>query len=315
MKFLALGKSFIAASFGFFLIFSCSSAPQRAMMVTEKTDLAYSRLDEANRSIIREDYDRAFSLLTDSYMLALAVDNVEVMCKTALSGIIFKIACPDYKIDLSDPASERSFLIDSKERILAGARKLTVRSNENEKNLLVCLCDVYETRILFENDKNSHEGKISKENAELYLKKLDSAKSIVSKEPYYYAYLFRTKGDIGMAASLYDLAKSNYEEASKIHLSNRYLIEIGMDWYCVARACSLGGKKKEAVSAIQNAIKYDKDAENTIGIALDYKAYSKILMRGNPTEEEMLLAADLYEWGEKILNTARQPRSSQLIFN
>ena len=282
------------------------------MMVTEKTEMAYSRLDEANRCIIREDYDRAFTLLTDSYTLALAVDNVEVMCKTALSGIIFKIVCPDYEIDLSERSAEWSFLIDTKEKILANARRLTARSNKNERNLLIYLCDVYETRILFENEKKSSDGKISKENAVSYLNKLDSSKSTVSAEPYYYAYLFRTKGDICMAASLYDQAKANYEEAARIHSKNRYLIEIGMDWYCVARACSLGGKKNEALTAIQNAIKYDKDAENTIGIALDYKAYSKILLRGEPTEDELLLSAELYEWGEKILSTVRQGRGIQV---
>lgn len=308
-------KKILFAFLAFPLFFSCSSAPQRSMMITEKAELAYSRLDEANRNIIREDYDRAFSLLTDSYTLALAVDNVEVMCKTALSGIIFKIACPDFKIDLSDRSAEQSFLVDSKEKILSNARKLTLRSNKSERNLLICLCDVYEARILFENEKNSSGGHISRENAASYLKKLDAAKSTVSGEPYYYAYLFRTKGDICMASSLYDDAKENYEEASKIHIKNRYLIEIGMDWYCVARACSLGGKKKEAVEAIQNAIKYDKDAENTIGIALDYKAYSKILLRGSPSEEEMILAAELHEWGEKILGTVRQGRAVQSAFN
>ena len=302
MNVIVRGKRIIFASFLILLFFSCSSAPQRAMVVTEKAGLAYSRLDEANRNIIKEDYDRAFSLLTDSYSLALAVDNIEVMCKTALSGIIFKIACPDYQIDLTNRAAERSFLIDSKEKILANARKLTLRSNQGERNLLMSLCDLYEARILFENEKKSSGGAISKENADSYLKKLDSAKSAVSKEPYYYAYLFRTKGDVCMAAGLYDSAKSNYEEASKIHISNRYLIEIGMDWYCVARACSLSGKKKEAIGAIQNAIKYDKDAENTIGIASDYKAYSKILLKGSPTEDEKILAAELYEWGEKILS-------------
>lgn len=288
------------------LIFSaCSSAPQRTMLVTEKANLATSRLDEANASLIKEEYDRAFNLLTDSYSMALAVDNVEVMCKAEFSGIIFKIACPDFQIELGNTASERSFLLDSKEKILADAKKLTARANQSEKALLSSLCDVYETRILFENEKKYAGGRIHEENSALYLKKLDSAKSSVSKEPYYHAYLFLTMGDVCMASEKYDSARSYYEDAAKIHIKNRYLTEIGMDWYCVARACSLGGRKSEAVEAIQNAIKYDKDAENTIGIASDYKAYSKILLRGEPTEEEKLLAAGLYEWGEKIMSTVK----------
>ena len=51
--------------------------------------------------------------------------------------------------------------------------------------------------------------------------------------------------------------------------------------------------------------KYDKDAENTCGIASDYLAYSKILLKGNPTEEEKKLAEEVEKWSEKILMTEK----------
>ena len=105
-----------------------------------------------------------------------------------------------------------------------------------------------------------------------------------------------------MAAGMYDAAQKNFAEAARIHTNDRYLVEIGLDWYCLARAYSLGGKKSDAISAIQSALKYDKDAENTSGIASDYIAYSKILLKDNPTDEEKKLSEELALWGEKILN-------------
>jgi tetratricopeptide (TPR) repeat protein len=104
-----------------------------------------------------------------------------------------------------------------------------------------------------------------------------------------------------MLSKQYDEAKKSFVAAEKIHNSERYLIETALDWYCIARACSMDGKKSEAVDAILKALKYDKDAENTNGIASDYNAYSRILLKGNPTEAEKKRAEELAEWSQKIL--------------
>ncbi|WP_294429537.1 hypothetical protein [uncultured Treponema sp.] len=289
------------------LFVSCSSAPKRVMLVTDNTNLAYSRLEEADASIVSGKYDRAYNQLSSAFNLALSVDNPALLCKITLSGIVLKISNPelDKAQDESEGAVEQneSFLSVSKEELLVLAKKLAGRSSE-QKNLSN-LCSVYDVRIQLENEKNLSDGRISSENMKAYLSSLEKAKPALSKEPFYLAYLYRTFGDVCMAGGKYSDAQIYYSEAAKIHTKERYLMEIGLDWYCVARAYSQGGNKKAAVDAILTALKYDRDAENTRGIASDYMAYSRILLKGNVTKEEKALSDELCAWSEKILKAGK----------
>jgi len=281
----------------FFL--SCSSAPKRIMLVTDTRDLSYSQLDGANLSLSEENYERAFNQLNSAYNLALSVDNTELLCKISLSAIILKINCKNLSelipaINLKNSSEAKSFLAQSKEEILQDAKKFASRSDEADKKFLSDLCVIYDVKIQLANDTGKN-----------YASLLEGVKATVSKEPYYSAFLERTLGDVFMADEKYSDACLHYEEAAKIHTKNRYLLEIGTDYYSASRAYSQNGQKKEAVSAIKMALKYDKDAENTLGIVADYLAYSKILLKGNPTEEEKLLSAELLKWSEKIAENTR----------
>ncbi|MBB5225735.1 hypothetical protein DYE50_07570 [Treponema ruminis] len=289
-----------------FVFLSCSSAPKRAMIVTDVSNLACAQLEEANSRIAEENYIRAFNLISSAYKLALSIDNTELLCKILLSGLILKIDCPEFQDELfaaevSDSASAKSFLVISKEEILELAKNTVRFSNEKEKKLLYSLCTIYEVKMLLEDEKSASGEEGLLKNAPALLAKLDSAKPYISKEPYYHGYFWRTRGEICMASKNYDEARKCFVSAEKIHNSERYLIETALDWYCIARACSMAGRKAEAVDAILTALKYDKDAENTNGIASDYKAYSRILLKGNPSEEEKKLAGDIAEWAQMIL--------------
>lgn len=278
------------------------------MMVTETRDLSYSQLDEANSSIASENYVRAFNQLSSAYNLALSIDNTELLCKISLSGIILKINCPNLSeavpaLDFENASESKSFLSGTKEEILEYAKKFASRSDEKSRAILSDLCVIYEVCVNLENEKISlaaGESKISAQNAKKYVSMLENIKSSVSKEPYYEAFSERTMGEVCMAGGDFESARMHYEEAAKIHTKNRYLPEISLDWYCAARASSQNNDKSAAVTAIKMALKYDKDAENTRGIASDYLAWSKILLKGNPTEEEIRLSEELAEWSKKI---------------
>lgn len=281
------------------------------MLVTESTDVAYSKLDMANTAIIEGKYDRAYNLLSSAHNLALSVDNTELLCKIALSGIVFKISCPEFSVhgidsEAEQPSKSGSFLQQSKEDILVYAKKLANRTDDKIKETLSNLCTIYDVRIQLENEKSETGGTMSARSAKNCISLLENAKSYIAKEPYYLAYFYRTLADVHLASEQYSEAQKNYEEAAKIHTKERYLSEIGLDWYCVARSYSLASKKSEAIEAIKNALKFDKDAENTQGIAADYLAYSKILLKGSPTEEEKRLSEELAAWSETILSSVEK---------
>ncbi|MBQ0052251.1 MAG: hypothetical protein KBT11_09365 [Treponema sp.] len=278
-----------------FLVFSaCSSAPKRPMVVTDSYNLSYSRLELANNELIAGDLKNAGLHLSESYDLALSIDNSSLLTKISLSGVMYKISAEKNPEEaVSQPAA--GFLQFHKQEIYTDAEAFARRSEQKDE--LLDLCSIYQVQI-----------KLSEKQGEknTLLSQLSSAEKSVAKEPYYLAFLNRTRGDVYMLSGDYSSAEKAYLQAADIHTKNRYLAEIGLDWYCVARSRSLMGDKSGARSAIETALKFDRDAENTAAIILDYEAYSKILLKGSPTEAEQKMAAELSEWAKKISTTVRK---------
>lgn len=267
---------------------SCSSAPKRPMLVTDTYNLAYSKLELANEELLSGNFATSFDYLTESYNLALSIDNPSLLCKICLSGVSYKIL--EIQAGSEPVKSEKeSFLDGSLDSILDEAKFFAGRSTD--KSFLLDLCAVYEVKSKL-HDENSDKNNL--------LGILNSSEKSVSKEPYYDGFLERTRGDVYMAMENYENARKSYVNAAEIHTKKRYIYEIGLDWYGAARASSLSGDKKNAVSAIESALKFDRDAENSAAISLDYLAYSKILLKGNPTEEDVKRSAALKTLSEKI---------------
>ncbi len=275
---------------------SCSSAPKRPMLVTDTYNAAYTQLESANQNLLAGRLSSAHSCLTESYNLALSVDNPSLLCKICLSGVTYKILESRLNQTEAESKNQKSFLDADAASVLLEAKSFAARSSE--KLMLLDLCDVYEVKSKISDSKSSET--LSAQDKKNFISILDKSEKSVSKEPYYHGFLERTRGDVFMELNDYKNALSSYVSAASIHTKSRYVYEIGLDWYGAARASSLGGDKNEAVSSIEKALKYDRDAENTGAISLDYLAYSKILLKGNPTEEDVKKAEMLKNLSEKI---------------
>lgn len=282
----------------FFLLFSflvsCSSAPKRAMVVTDTYELAYSLLESANEDLLSGNLQNARMNLSRSYNLALSIDNAPLLCKVCLSGVSYKILETQIQNEnQKKSAFSKSFLDEKIDFVLDEAKSAANRSADRKS--LLDLCKVYEVQknLADLNSEKTFDGKN-------LLAALNSSEKSLSKEPYYLGYLERTRGDVFMKMNDFSSARKSYLSAAEIHTKNRYIYEIGLDYYKAARASSLSGNKENAVSAIENALKYDRDAENSAAISLDYLAYSKILLKGNPAEEDVKKAESLKNLSEKI---------------
>ena len=245
------------------IIASCSSAPKRTMQISSNYQKASNRYEKANAQLITGEFNNAGANLSQAYDIAVCIDSEELLCKICLSAVVYK----------SSAKESAQFFTDKTESDLLKEAKQYASYSEN--NLLLQICKIYEAKIF---------------GTEEYIKELESIEKNLSKEPFYQGYLFRTLGDLYSNKKDYATAAVEYKKAAEIHTKNRYLYEVGLDWYYAARSYSLAGNKKEAVSAIKNALKYDRDAENSAAIASDYKAYAQILSKHSPSQEEALQA-------------------------
>lgn len=275
---------FFVFSFTFSSLFS---APKRAMIVTTIADSADSRFETANNEIVAEKYQQAYNHLSQVYDLALSIDDVDLLCRASLSGISYKIATGNLQ-SLSSKEQE-SFLNDTASNILANAKQFANRSKRS--SILKSVCEIYNVKL---------ELAFERKNFKVYEQNLKNVEKNLSKQPYYLASLYSTLGDVYLSSKNYSSAVDAFKKAAEIHTKNRYLFEIGNDWYGVARAYSLDNKKQEAFNAMQNALKYDRDSENTSAIASDYFASAKILLKGVPSIDEKKQAKELIKWAAAI---------------
>ena len=278
--------------FSVLLLISCSSAPKRAMQVSDVSAKADERYETANSELASGQFEKAYTHLTQAYNYAVSVDASALLCKICLSGVVYKIDV-DVLGEVKN-APEKSILNFSAEQILKNALGFAQRSSAPE--VLSSIQKIYEIKLALAKNEKDYDN---------YLSVLNSVEKSIPGEIYYLGYVYRTKGDLFVLKKNFDDAEENYLKAAKLHTKNRYLMEIGLDWYSVARCRSLAGQKEEALEAVKMALKYDRDAENTPAIALDYMAAARILLKGEVTEDDRrdavffaLWAAEIYEAGD-----------------
>ncbi len=279
---------------------SCSSSPKRPMLVTEISSKANERYEAANAELVAGQFEKAAVHLSQAYNLAVSVDASSLLCKICFSGIVYKIDVKDFNANVKGTRnfvetedSSGSFLNYSADKILSNAELFAKRSASGD--ILLKIYELYKVKLEL--------AKKGKDYA-AYLSSLSGIEKDISKETYYLGYLYRTKGDIHALSGDYASAEKCYTEAANIHTKNRFLMEIGLDWYSTASCRSLSGNKQGAREAILMALKYDRDAENTGAIALDYYALSKILLKGNPTQKEKEDARASCLWASEIYEAA-----------
>ena len=257
------------------------------MKITTVSDTADSRYENANAELLALKFDRALSLFSQAYNMAYSVDDADLLCRISLSGIAYKIATG--MLDAEKKKAGNFISDNSAEDILKDAKYFATRSGREK--MLVAVCSIYDVRLALSRGKK---------NSKVYESELLAAQKELEKEPFYLAHLYRTLGDVRMVSKDYNGAEEVYVKAAELHTKNRYVGEIGTDWYGAARARSLSGDKDGALSFMEKALQFDRDSENTAAIASDYYASAKILAKSKPTVEEKKKARALSRWAASI---------------
>ena len=277
----------------------CSSTPKRPMVVTEKSDNAGAMYEAGNKELVSGELRAAGWHLQEAYKIALSVDDADLLCRVSLSAIIFKLSYSPALYVTQNPETGEiitetiPFSGLSARDLLSQAEVFASRAKKKE--LLSALCKIYRVKI-----------EISEKNVDVNqaVAVLNDSLKKLEKEPYYQGFYYRTKGDVYAFDKNYGEARKAYLEAAQIHTKNRYLSEIGLDYYNAARMSSLAGNKNDALNEISAALKYDKDAENSAVIAADYYAYGLILLKNGCSEEEKERAKSSILWAGAVYDAA-----------
>ncbi|MCQ2575138.1 MAG: hypothetical protein MJ162_00240 [Treponema sp.] len=243
------------------LFFSCSSAPKRAMSITSTQESAAAQLEAANSYILTGSYDKAAVALDSAFKYAMSVDNSDKLTSICLAKVSLYLSDnPPYL----DKAREYADMADS---------FADYSSNKEKYKALVSL---YKVRICTEDPED-------KTSVNELISVLEKNAPKVKGDAYNEAQFKSVAGDVYRKVKDFSSAEKSFKEAAEIYIKNRYLSEIGITWYKLAQVYSLNDKKADAYSAIEQAIFYDRSAENSTALGTDYYAKGLILLKGNCT--------------------------------
>ena len=303
------------------LLPSCSSAPKRTMERTAVTDAAYSRLALANTELAKGDIVSAKNDADGAYKAALSVDNADLLTKVCLTRVTVATssgaryasagasaatagtsaatasatttAASKNTAPAGTSATTAGTSAVSAQAILDEAKKYAARSSDPDT--LGAICSLYEARLLIGGKDIP-----SSESISQALSLCNMVESKLQKQKEYLAYLYRTRGELYALQHNSADAEKQFLAAASLHTSERYLSEIGLDWYLAAKAYAAEGKKSEAVQALNQALSYDRLDENTAGIGADYYGLAAVLLKGAPTAEEKKQAAEYAKYSAAV---------------
>ena len=264
------------------LLTACSSAPKRSMQVSTIYSTAYEMIESANACILSGDYDKAGFFLSAAENQAMSIDNYDLLTDASLArcSLSLSVNPPD---------------IETAERYVGFAQGFVKNCvNPKKQQALVALNEVRIETAKGNLDENANV------NTGALLNKLEENKKDVKGDPYYEAQFTLAQGDVYKLKKDYVQADKSYSTAAKEFTDNRYLSEIGISWYKAAQARSLAGNKDDALKAMEQAIFYDRAAENSLALGTDYYAVGLILAKGSPTPGEKERAVEAFNHSAEI---------------
>ena len=256
------------------LLTACSSAPKRSMQVSTIYSSATEMIESANACILSGDYDKASFFLSAAESQAMSIDNYDLLTAAALARCSLKLS-------LNPPE------VDEAQQYVDYAKKFVKNCADPKKQQAIV--DLSQARVSIA--KGSFNGS------------LENIKKELKSDDYYSAQVLQVEGDVYKLKQDYAGADKAYTAAAKAFTDSRYLSEIGICWYKAAQARSLNGNKDGALQAMEQAIFYDRAAENSLGLGTDYYAVGLILIKGNPSANEKERAREAFIHSAEIFTS------------
>jgi tetratricopeptide (TPR) repeat protein len=252
------------------LLASCSSAPKRPAEIYSIRQMGETQLDLVNKAADRGDYETALGLLAEARRLAVSADDPSLRARTKLAeGNI----C--HNMGNADEA-EAAF-----NNALAEAQA----SNQPE---LAAQTRVYLARSDLLTKKSPPDDVAARVNEAMPSFKKDGIEAALGWMVLGLAE--KEKGD-------YAAAEDRFMQAVAIYAGANYLEQAAYGWYLAASARSVSGQYDSAIAALNEALAFDRRAENTYGLASDWRAIGDVYKKAGKTADSKTAytrAAEIY---------------------
>ncbi|MDR1636864.1 MAG: tetratricopeptide repeat protein [Treponema sp.] len=240
-----------------FLALGCSSAPKRPAEIFTVRNMTETQLELANRAADQGRYAEALDLLQEARRLAVSADDPRLLIRTGLSwgNILFYMG--------RTGEAEEHWTAALDEAAAAGDEELAAVSR------------VYmaRSRLL---------GGVS--NAEEVRTQVQDELSRI-ESPLHTALAWTVAGLAEKELGRWNDGENSIKNALDIHRKNNYLEQAAYDWYLIASIRSVAGDYAGALEALDEALAFDRRAENTYGLGMDWLAVGEVRKKAGNTAE------------------------------
>jgi tetratricopeptide (TPR) repeat protein len=207
-----------------------------------------SQLEAANKETDRGNYEAALALITEAQRLAVSADDSELIIRTALSR-------GDILSSLNRSAEAQA--------AFDGALGEAERIGNAE---LAAVSRIYSARSRLRGGGNAVELR-DQVRREL---------SLIKKEQTDLAMGWTVMGLMEKELGHWNDAENGIKNALDIHVKGKDLEKAAYDWYLIASVRSVSGEYQGALNALEEALGYDRRAENTYGLGTDWRAMGDV---------------------------------------
>jgi tetratricopeptide (TPR) repeat protein len=243
-------KPFLFSVLCGFLLVSCSSVPKRPAEVFVLQTMTETQLRLANTEADRGNYTEALSLLNEAWRLAVSTDRPALRIRVSISrgNVLFYMG--------RQREAEAVWEAAQKEAEAAGDR------------VLAAACRIYRQRSV-----------LSADRAEEVLAAVQAEMGEIKSDKLFTALAWTVTGLAEKELGRFENAEKSLRNALSIHEGGRYLEQAGYDWYLIASVRSVAGNYQDALDALDAALGFDRRAENTFALGMDWMARGDVLRK------------------------------------
>jgi tetratricopeptide (TPR) repeat protein len=231
---------------------SCSSVPKRPAEIFAVQAMTETMLGSANKASDLGNYTEALSFLNQAWTLAVSTDKPALRIRVNLSR-----GNALYAMGRTTEA-EKIWKEAELEAEFAGEPALASASR------------VYRARSLLLSGKA---------NAGDVLDLVQNEQNALKSDKLLSAMAWTVRGLAEKELARYDDAEKSVRSALSIHDGGRYLEQAAYDWYIIASIRSVAGNYADAIDALNQAISFDRRAENSFGLAMDWSAIGNVFRK------------------------------------
>lgn len=243
-----------------FLLTGCSSAPDRPAEIFTNRDAARDQMEMARQAIMNREPAVARQFLAEAWRLAVQTDDADTRIRVLLA------------------TGNAWYSEGALEEAVRHWQEAKTEADRGGMTLLSAAAVVHIARgTLAEGHPQQDMPRTEREKRAAEVREqVRAAQKNLQKDRLYTAFSRRVLALAEKELGNTDAAVKSINESIKIHEAGQYLEDTAYDWYIAASIYSKAERYPEALNALEQALRYDRRAENAAGLGRDWMAVGTV---------------------------------------